>query len=451
MFGPASHTRGVTGPDSSNRSKGSASAAARFAAPSARWLGALLLTLSGCGQDANAPSLQPTTPGGEGGAAGAPLGGNATLPPPSPGGAGSGGTSATDSTGPMGGGASGGSPTTTAGAPGATGGTGPSPGAVPDTNDTTTSGSETSTNDSTTDTETGPGEGAVEPTVTGTTYRLSFGDIAFAADAASGRITEFAFQGNNLLTGPDVNAANYGSSFWTSPQTWDWPPAMDEATYTHEVDTSSASIVFTSSVVSLGADSVVVTKRFWADPARQAIVQEYTITNSGSSAMQVAPWQITRVRYSGITFYPIGSGGEPTAQMRPYAPGPVTALTVADDIVWYDFTQPRNDAEKSIGDGSEGWLAHVAGGVLFLKTFPDIPANQQAPDEAEIEVFAGPATSDSGAYIELEPQGAYASLAAGATSEPWRVYWYVRAVPADLDVSIGSAELVEWVRGLLDE
>ncbi len=375
------------------------------------------------------------------------MGGNGSLPAPS---SSSGwATPATPDPGATGGGGSGGAPTNTAGAPGATGGTGTTTDTTTTTEETATTGTGTTTTGSSTG-EPGTDE-SVEPTVSGSSYLLNFGDIGFAADATTGRITEFTFQGNNLLTGPEVNAANYGSSFWTSPQTWDWPPAMDEATYTHEIDAETASIVFTSSAVSLGSDSVVVTKRFWADPARSGVIQEYTITNTGSSAMQVAPWQITRVRYSGITFYPIGSGGEPKAQMRPYAPGPVTAVTIADGIVWYDFTQARSDAEKSIGDGSEGWLAHVADGVLFLKIFPDIPANQQAPDEAEIEIFAGPATNDSGAYIELEPQGAYASLAASATSEPWRVSWHVHAVPAGLDVSVGSAELVEWVRGLLDE
>ena len=441
MFGRAGHTRAVTGLELSNRT---ATRGSHTATRSARWLGVLLLAVSGCGQEAEAPPTQPVAPPGGGGTSGAPTGGTGSTPPPSSGGA---GDTSVPEPGASGGGGSGGAPVNTAGAPGATGGTTTMD---TETSSPTTTHADTTTTDTSTAVETGTNE-LVEPTVTGSTYRLSFGDIGFAADATTGRITEFVFQGNNLLTGPEVNAANYGSSFWTSPQTWDWPPAMDDASYTHEIDAQTASIVFTSSNVSLGSDSVVVNKRFWADPARAAIVHEYTITNTGSSAMQVAPWQITRVPYSGLTFYPIGSGGEPEAQMRPYAPGPITAVTIANDIVWYDFTQARNDAEKSIGDGSEGWLAHVADGVLFLKTFPDIPANQQAPDEAEIEVFAGPATNESGAYIELEPQGAYASLAAGATSQPWRVSWYAHAVPAELDVSVGSAELVEWVRSLLDE
>jgi hypothetical protein len=37
-------------------------------------------------------------------------------------------------------------------------------------------------------------------------------------------------------------------------------------------------------------------------------------------------------------------------------------------------------------------------------------------------------------------------LAPGATSAPWRTYWYLRAVPEGMDVSVGSKALVDWVR-----
>ncbi len=63
-------------------------------------------------------------------------------------------------------------------------------------------------------------------TVAGDNYILEFNHIYFEVNAQiGGRITTFSLDGKNVLTGPSVNPDNYGSTFWTSPQSdWDWPP-----------------------------------------------------------------------------------------------------------------------------------------------------------------------------------------------------------------------------------
>src|ERR1039457_2007820 len=61
-------------------------------------------------------------------------------------------------------------------------------------------------------------------------YTLQRGPIKLVVDASVGaRITEFSHDGTHVQTGPDVNATNYGSRFWPSPQSsWyaptNWPP-----------------------------------------------------------------------------------------------------------------------------------------------------------------------------------------------------------------------------------
>ncbi len=281
---------------------------------------------------------------------------------------------------------------------------------------------------------------AVVPMVAGSTYSFTVGDITFAGDGPSGYVTGLTFGGTNLLTSSALNDIAYGSSFWTSPQTWDWPPAIDDATYTHMVDAATNSVVFVSADVPIGDNTISVEKRFWGDSERNAVVTEYTVNNTGAGALSFAPWQITRVANDGLVFYPQGDN-MPAGQTGPYSPPPISTVTVADGMVWYDFT--GTDAEgKSVSDGAEGWLAYVANGVLFLKSFPDNPAASQAPGEGEVEVYVAPDET----YIELEPQGALSDVAAGAASDPWRVTWYVRAVPAEIDVSVGSAALVDWVR-----
>lgn len=288
-----------------------------------------------------------------------------------------------------------------------------------------------------------PAARIVPPSVSGSTYSFAVGETTLTADGPTGRVTGLAFQGRNLLIGSEVNRVTYGSSFWTSPQTWSWPPAIDAAAWTHRIDTGAQRIVFNSADAMVSGNTVSVEKRYWPDARRNAVVAEYTVTNKGSKALRFAPWQVTRVASEGLVFYPRGAA-DPAGQTRRDSPRPIRTVTVSDGIVWYDFS--GNDGQsKSVGDGAEGWLAYVANGVLFLQSFVDIPANAPAEGEGEVEVYTAP----NNTLVELEPQGAAVDLAPGATSQPWRCYWYVRTVPAGMDVSIGSKALVAWVRSVL--
>src|SRR5258708_7975900 len=55
---------------------------------------------------------------------------------------------------------------------------------------------------------------------------LAFDDVYFEVDPdVGGRVTSFRLGATDILAGPDVDAHNYGSTFWTSPQSdWGWPP-----------------------------------------------------------------------------------------------------------------------------------------------------------------------------------------------------------------------------------
>jgi len=105
---------------------------------------------------------------------------------------------------------------------------------------------------------------------------------------------------------------------------------------------------------------------------------------------------------------------------------------------------PASADGKAFADGREGWIAHVAGDLLLVKSFPGISAAQAAPGEAEIELY-----TDAGrSYVEVENQGPYVALAPGATAT-WPVRWFLRKLDASVAVKPDSAELLATVRGLV--
>jgi hypothetical protein len=287
----------------------------------------------------------------------------------------------------------------------------------------------------------GPPAGEVVPTVAGSDYTIALPSATLVADGPTGRITQLVVGGSNKLTTSSVHPINYGSSFWTAPQSvWNWPPpldAVDEMTprtdYVHAIEGNA--IVLTSPATAQGGESVSITKRFSADPQRDVLVLDFTIENTGTAAINAAPWQITRVVPQGFTFYPTG-----TAVVKAEIP-----TTDVAGVTWLDYAAGVTAGTKNIADGAEGWLAHVDGGLLFLKVFPEISAAEAAPEEGEVEIYIDGPTS----YVELEPQGVYAPIQPGETSPVWQVIWVVRSVPADVTVEVGSTALVEWVRGLV--
>jgi hypothetical protein len=278
------------------------------------------------------------------------------------------------------------------------------------------------------------------PTAQGTVYTFTFGDTVFAVDAATGgRIVTFSLAGRNILTAAkNGQDNNWGSTFWPSPQSdWNWPPPseLDPGAYAASLDGAVLSLV-SPPVAALG---LAVTKRFSVDASAAAVTVEYGLVNRGMQARKVAPWEITRVASGGLTFFPMGDG-VPTKGMQD-----LLSLQISGGVAWFacDPTPLASD-QKVFADGHEGWIAHVDGNLLLVKAFPDTPLAQAAPGEAEIELY-----TDAGrTYVEVENQGAYASIAPGATAT-WKVRWFLRLLDPSLAAKPGSAELLRTVRALV--
>lgn len=267
-------------------------------------------------------------------------------------------------------------------------------------------------------------------------YRWSFGNVSFEVDAAHGaRVTGFSFGTENILTGPKVNALNFGSTFWTSPQSdWGWPPVVEIDSGPYAVTGEGADLWFASAVGSLG---IAVSKQFRVHSDKEVVEIEYVMENQSDRTRSAAPWEISRLPVGGITFFPAVGGILPSSTL---------AAHETAGAVWFD-NDPGSVAEPSklFANGSEGWVAHIDIGrrMLLIKTFPEIDPRQQAPGEAEIELYADLAHT----YVEVEQQGAFRALGPGERTN-WTVTWRLRRLPAGLEAAVGNKDLLALVRAL---
>ena len=256
---------------------------------------------------------------------------------------------------------------------------------------------------------------------------LELDDVRFEIDPdVGGRVTSFRLGGFEVLSGPEVDADNYGSTFWTSPQKdWGWPPPHEVDRSPYDVQADGDTLLLTSRLhePQLG---VRITKRFSLDRARRAVELEYGIHNLSDAPKTYAPWEVSRVRSRGLTFFPTGAWLE--------GPLPVERC---DTATWFchDPAVHTDDGQKSVADGTGGFVAHATDGHLFLKKFTDVPPDRLAPGQGEIEIYANKR------YVEVEVQGPYARIDAGA-SATWAVTWYLRKLPAGLVATSRSAELL---------
>jgi hypothetical protein len=267
-------------------------------------------------------------------------------------------------------------------------------------------------------------------------FRIEFGPYALEVDPEDGaRIVEFSLDGRSVVVPRQESPEAYGSSFWPSPQSdWGWPPPLELDRRAWRATVDGPALVLqslTNQKLGLSAE-----QRIMAQPERGSVVIEYTLHNRGQAPRRVAPWQNTRVRPQGLTFYPSN---------RPaYAYSSLT-LEPVDGVVWFQHQPAKfTESQKLLADGTEGWVAHVDADLVFVKVFPDVPPEAQAPQEGEIVIYV----HSSGRFVEVEQQGPYVELEPGAAST-WTVHWLVRRLPPEIVAEPGSARLLQFVRGLV--
>lgn len=281
-----------------------------------------------------------------------------------------------------------------------------------------------------------------KPIQNGDLFSIRSGNLYFEVDASfGGHVSSFKVDDHELLYFSGI-PGDYlvGSTLWPSPQgVWDWPPSAELDREGYEAEISGNTIQMTSRKDP--ASGLVFQKKFTANEKRRSIDITYVIINKGKEAYEVAAWAVTRVPAAGsLTFFPKG-------ETEVWGTNSFEDTTeVKDEIIWYKQRKSNPTQEKFFSDGSEGWLAHVnKDKYLFVKSFEDVPADQMAPEEGEIEIYY----KNEEELIELENQSAYVKIPPGGSFK-YKVKWYAVKLPTTMDVSVGSKELVDFVERMID-
>lgn len=241
-------------------------------------------------------------------------------------------------------------------------------------------------------------------------YSLSAGDVTMTVDAGrGGKILSFRLGDEEILNqGRFPNS--FGSTFWTSPQSeWNWPPVAEYDTKPFEASVQDGRLVLNGQKSE--RFGYRIRKEFSTDPKDGAFVITYTILNESGQTRKVAPWEISRVANGGLLFFEAKSV-EPANNMAGLP------FTFEKKGAWYVMDEAKEN-RKINADGT-GWLAFANGKLLFIKKFHDLKAGEEAPAEAEIQIYANPGKT----FVEVEEQGPYTTLEDGA-SVSWTVRWYL--------------------------
>ena len=205
---------------------------------------------------------------------------------------------------------------------------------------------------------------------------------------------------------------SFGSTFWTSPQKeWNWPPVPEIDKGVYQVEEKDGHLVMTSPV----AEKLKyrIRKDFSTDANDGAIVITYSIINESGEERKVAPWEITRVPNAGVISF--------DAPVESIWPADLLKFEQKNGVACYTADEaPQN---RKVNADGKGWLSYENNGLVLIKKFADLTADQPAPGEAEIQVYVNRGKT----YIEIESQGAYTTLAPGAELS-WTVRWYLQPV-----------------------
>jgi hypothetical protein len=274
-------------------------------------------------------------------------------------------------------------------------------------------------------------------------YYFKVANVYFEVDPSFGsRISSLKINGNETMYIDRTYGGGYlwGATLWQSPQSeWNWPPseALDQDPYSGGI--FGDSITLLSDEDNRYNTHLKFRKTFRANLSDTSITVKYTMINTGTTAHSYSAWQLVRVPSGGMALFPYGEGDITGAF--------ASEVAKVNNVAWFKYDGTETPGQKFFSDGSEGWYAFLDSSKrIFMQKFMDVAADKQAPGENEIELWFN--SHDS--YIELETQSEYTNIAAG-DSLVWIVKWYLRNLPATISDTVGSLDLISYVRDIMKE
>jgi hypothetical protein len=246
---------------------------------------------------------------------------------------------------------------------------------------------------------------------------------------AGPRIVGLSFCGSpNLLADVyDITADTpHGKySFLGGHRLWIAPEAPET---TYNPDDSGLQVQVLPGSVELTLDGPYVHKsmRIELDPHQPVVQISHTVTNTGSTTLDLAPWVITMLCQGGTAILP-----QPVGNTDPYgflsnrllALWPYTRIQDPRLILRDDFilvrAAPALPPVKLGYASTAGWLAYWRDGILFRKNFDLHPGETYPDGGCSAEVYCGDR------FIELESLGILSTLAPGQAvehTETWELY-----------------------------
>lgn len=274
----------------------------------------------------------------------------------------------------------------------------------------------------------------------GSQYTLTQGEVSITVDAGlGGRIVGFSWKDDQILLRSVPDLPNFGSTFWTAPQSrWGWPPYDALHTAPYQVTYSDDRFILTGPIGKRSGYQAIKTIR--PDSAAEAFTVQYTLVNHADTLRSVGPWEVTAVPAGGLTFF----RKDPKA-----APLPQSTLSFPDTLgvsfLYYPSVDTTLTKGKLFAFAQDGWLAHVtAHRKLFVKQFASVPPDRIAPGQGAVEVYINTRYG----YMELENHGPYHSLAPGERMH-YRVRWFLRELPEDIPADRISPALINCVEEMV--
>lgn len=267
---------------------------------------------------------------------------------------------------------------------------------------------------------------------------LKNGNLTVSIDPQTGgRITSFRLGTDEMLIQNQNGLTNYGSTFWTAPQSdWNWPPfpALHQEAYTIVKQNKN----YLEMESSPNAPCGFQVKKIFRFGKNDNLEITYELKNISKDIKKAGPWEITVVPAGGLTLFPNGSKNNLKTSTLSFNQNEKYQFFFYDD-------QVLQNQQKLFAFPKEGWLGHLnPNNLLFIKKIDIFSSEEVSPTHGLVEVYI----SKKSKYMELENHGKYQQLKPNESLK-YRVNWYLKKLDGEFSTEINIDSIGEQISEII--